>query len=59
MVIFVPEGCTHDQTRRGEYYDQTYDYLRSLGIPELHAQQSHAPDALPHAGDAPGESGTM
>jgi hypothetical protein len=53
MVIFVPEGCTHDHTRRREYYDHTYDYLRSLGIPELSAQQSHAQDALPHAGDAP------
>ena len=53
MVIFVPEGCTDDHTRRREYYDHTYEYLRSIGIPELNAQQSHAPDALPRAGDAP------
>jgi Uncharacterized conserved protein (DUF2075) len=37
MVIFVPEGCTHDHTRRREYYDHTYDYLRGLGIPALNA----------------------
>jgi len=53
MVIFVPEGCTRDHTRRREYYDHTYDYLKSLGIPELNAQQSHASAALRRVGDAP------
>jgi len=35
MVIFIPEGSGEDRTRKHAYYDQTYDYLRSLGIPEL------------------------
>ena len=32
MVIFVPLGDTDDHTRSPVYYDQTYDYLASLGI---------------------------
>lgn len=35
MVILVPEGEENDPTRLPEYYDGTYAYLRSLGIPEL------------------------
>lgn len=35
MVIFVPEGSTSDPTRRPEYYDSTYEYLTSAGIPCL------------------------
>ena len=35
MVIFVPEGDCDDRTRAPEFYDQTYGYLRSLGLPEL------------------------
>ena len=35
MVIYVPEGDGDDPTRRPAYYDSTYDYLGSLGIPEL------------------------
>ncbi len=34
MIIVVPEGDENDQTRRGTFYDFTYEYLRSLGIPE-------------------------
>jgi hypothetical protein len=37
MVLFVPEGSNEDHTRRKVYYDQTYEYLRGLGIPELTA----------------------
>ena len=37
MVIFVPEGDCDDHTRDPEFYDQTYCYLRSLGLPELDA----------------------
>jgi hypothetical protein len=32
MVIFVPQGDAEDPTRRSEYYDATYDYLRSVGF---------------------------
>lgn len=34
MVIFVPPGCDDDVTRKSAFYDGTYEYLRSLGIPE-------------------------
>jgi hypothetical protein len=36
MVIFVPRGSPTDPTRPASFYDPTYDYLRSCGIPELH-----------------------
>lgn len=36
MVIVVPEGNTEDPTRLPEYYDSTYNYLRSLGLALLH-----------------------
>lgn len=32
MVICVPEGNTADDTRKPEFYDGTYEYLKSLGI---------------------------
>ena len=32
MVIVVPEGEENDQTRRSEYYDPTFEYLKSLGF---------------------------
>ena len=35
MVLFVPQGSKRDRTRRPEYYDKTYEYLRGLGIPEV------------------------
>lgn len=43
MVICVPEGNKHktpsgyweDSTRLAEYYDGTYEYLKSLGIEEI------------------------
>lgn len=35
MVIFVPEGDDEDATRPSEYYDGTYEYLKSIGITEL------------------------
>lgn len=35
MVIFVPQGDSADHTRPPDYYDSTYRYLRSVGIPEL------------------------
>jgi len=35
MVIFVPEGEVTDASRQPEYYDQTYAYLRAVGIDVL------------------------
>lgn len=32
MVVVVPEGDDDDLTRAHEYYDPTYDYLKSLGL---------------------------
>ena len=32
MVIVVPEGDSEDSTRKSEYYDATFDYLRSIGF---------------------------
>ncbi len=35
MVLVVPEGDANDPTRHAAFYDPTYNYLRSLGVPEL------------------------
>jgi len=35
MVILLPEGSEEDPTRRPEEYDETFKYLRSIGIPEI------------------------
>jgi hypothetical protein len=35
MVIFVPRGSERDATRRGEFYDGSYGYLRGIGVPAL------------------------
>ncbi len=35
MVIFVPRGDASDSTRAPSYYDTTFEYLVSLGIPVL------------------------
>ena len=35
MVIFVPKGNDDDHTRKHEYYDGTFEYLKSIGIKEL------------------------
>ena len=34
-VIYVPRGSCEDSTRHPRYYDETYEYLKSLGIREL------------------------
>lgn len=36
MVLVVPEGSDIDPTRSKNYYDPTYKYLKSIGLPELH-----------------------
>ncbi|RPI21523.1 MAG: DUF2075 domain-containing protein, partial [Acidobacteria bacterium] len=33
MVVVVPEGDREDPTRVPDYYDATFDYLKSLGLP--------------------------
>ena len=35
MAIFVPNGSDEDATRKNDFYDQTYAYLREIGIKEL------------------------
>lgn len=35
MVIVVPEGQKEDHTRRAEFYDPTFTYLRTIGIQVL------------------------
>lgn len=32
MVIVVPEGNANDHTRKPEYYDTTYNYLKNIGF---------------------------
>ena len=35
MAIFIPEGSCDDQTRKPEWYDGIFEYLKSVGIPVL------------------------
>jgi len=35
MVVVVPEGNSEDHTRKHEYYDTTFEYLKSLGLSVL------------------------
>lgn len=35
MVIVVPNGDINDHTRKPEFYDETYEYLKELGIIEI------------------------
>ena len=35
MVIWIPESSESDNTRQKEFYDGTYQYLKSIGINEL------------------------
>jgi len=35
MAIFVPEGSDEDQTRKREWYDGVYGYLKTVGITHL------------------------
>jgi len=38
MILFLPDGNDEDHTRRRECYDCTYEYSRSIGIPDLAAR---------------------
>ena len=42
MVVFVPEGDPNDATRKEEFYDRTYRYLKSVGVEELPPARSGA-----------------
>ena len=35
MIIFIPRGDTNDKTRCPEFYDETFEYLKQIGIEEL------------------------
>ena len=35
MVIFIPEGSDTDHTRKKEYYNKTYQYLKEVGLNEI------------------------
>lgn len=35
MVIVVPDGNVEDHTRPPEFYDSTFEYLKSIGIQEI------------------------
>lgn len=35
MVIVVPEGNPDDPTRKPEYYNETYEYLKSIGFEQI------------------------
>jgi hypothetical protein len=35
MVIFIPEGSEIDHTRKNNFYDATFNYLKDIGIPQL------------------------
>lgn len=35
MIIFIPHGNDADHTRACRYYDETYRYLREIGIQEI------------------------
>jgi len=36
MVIIVPSGDVEDPTRFPEFYDETFEYLKSIGLEELY-----------------------
>jgi hypothetical protein len=43
MVIFVPPGDSADHTRPPAFYDATFDYLRSVGMPVLNESPADRP----------------
>ena len=47
MVIFVPRGDDNDVTRRPEFYDSIYAYLRSCGLPQLTPEKGPVANGVP------------
>ena len=35
VVIFIPEGDVNDATRKPEFYDGTFNYLKEIGLEEI------------------------
>lgn len=35
MIIFIPKGYDEDITRKTDFYDGTYNYLKNIGIEEI------------------------
>lgn len=35
MVLYIPKGSDEDETRQPIFYDETYNFLTSLGIEEI------------------------
>ena len=35
FIIYIPEGVDDDATRKHEFYDPTFNYLKAIGIPEV------------------------
>lgn len=35
FIIYIPEGVDNDATRKHEFYNPTFNYLKAIGIPEI------------------------
>jgi DUF2075 family protein len=35
MIIYIPNGSKEDHTRPKKFYDETYNYLKTIGIEEI------------------------
>ena len=46
IVILIPEGDDTDTTRKREWYDRTYNYLKGIGIPEIQDQDIESTDLV-------------
>jgi hypothetical protein len=35
LIIFIPNGDRIDSTRNPAFYDETYEYLKDIGLKEI------------------------
>ena len=35
VIIFIPKGDENDSTRKPSFYDETYEYLKEIGLKEI------------------------
>jgi len=35
MVIVIPAGNSEDPTRDPKFYDSTFEYLKTIGLPDI------------------------